>query len=118
MALAGGIDDPRRVGGLADVAGDVRAALADLRRRLFEDLLAAPGDDHLRPGRRELERRLLAEVGAAARDEDHAPGQRLGREDLRGLWRQGRAGEPGFEPEFMVLETMRIAVNSLPQGAE
>src|SRR5205085_2950899 len=26
------------------------------------------------------------------------------------------AGEPGFEPEFMVLETMRIAVNSLPQG--
>ena len=27
MALADGLDDPRRVGGLADVAGDVRAAL-------------------------------------------------------------------------------------------
>ena len=86
------------------------------RRGLVEDLLAAPGDDHLRPGRRELDRRLLAEVGAAARDEHHAPGERLGREDLRGRRRQGRAGEPGFEPGFMVLETMRIAVNSLPRG--
>jgi hypothetical protein len=25
------------------------------------------------------------------------------------------AGEPGFEPGFTVLETVRIAVNSLPQ---
>ena len=25
-------------------------------------------------------------------------------------------GEPGFEPGFTVLETVRIAVNSLPQG--
>lgn len=27
-----------------------------------------------------------------------------------------QAGEPGFEPGFTVLETVRIAVNSLPQG--
>src|SRR5262249_15802281 len=27
-----------------------------------------------------------------------------------------QAGEPGFEPGFMVLETMRIALNSLPLG--
>ena len=27
----------------------------------------------------------------------------------------GLAGEPGFEPGFTVLETVRIAVNSLPQ---
>ena len=33
MALARGLDDPRRVGRLADVAGDERAALADLGRR-------------------------------------------------------------------------------------
>ena len=36
VALADGLDDPRRVGGLADVAGDVGAALADLRRGLLE----------------------------------------------------------------------------------
>ncbi len=28
----------------------------------------------------------------------------------------GIAGEPGFEPGFTVLETVRIAVNSLPRG--
>ena len=28
-----------------------------------------------------------------------------------------QAGEPGFEPGFTVLETVRIAVNSLPRGA-
>jgi hypothetical protein len=28
-----------------------------------------------------------------------------------------RAGEPGFEPGFTVLETARIAINSLPCGA-
>jgi hypothetical protein len=28
------------------------------------------------------------------------------------------AGEPGFEPGFTVLETVRIAVNSLPRGGE
>ena len=27
-----------------------------------------------------------------------------------------QAGEPGFEPGFTVLETVRIAVNSLPPG--
>ena len=27
-----------------------------------------------------------------------------------------QAGEPGFEPGFTVLETVRIAVNSLPRG--
>jgi len=31
-------------------------------------------------------------------------------------WRS-EAGEPGFEPGFTVLETVRIAVNSLPRGA-
>ena len=30
----------------------------------------------------------------------------------------GQAGEPGFEPGFTVLETVRIAVNSLPRGAQ
>src|ERR1044072_7100277 len=28
----------------------------------------------------------------------------------------GEAGEPGFEPGFTVLETVRIAVNSLPRS--
>jgi hypothetical protein len=28
------------------------------------------------------------------------------------------AGEPGFEPGFTVLETVRIAVNSLPQALQ
>jgi hypothetical protein len=27
-----------------------------------------------------------------------------------------QAGEPGFEPGFMVLETMRVAIDSLPFG--
>ena len=99
VALADGLDDPRRVGGLADVAGDVRAALADLRRGRLEDLLAAPGDDHLRAGRHELDRGLLAEVGAAAGDEHDAPGERVGSVDLRGRRGQIERGSRGSNPD-------------------
>ena len=38
-------------------------------------------------------------------------------EDRQGLTWAAPAGEPGFEPGFTVLETARIAVNSLPRGA-
>ncbi len=36
---------------------------------------------------------------------------------LRALQARRRAGEPGFEPGFTVLETVRIAINSLPREA-
>ena len=118
VALARGLDDPRRVGRARGRRRRRTCSARRSRRGGLEDLLAAPGDDDVRPGGDELDRGLLAEVGAAAGDEHDAPGERVGGVDLRGPGRQGRAGEPGIEPGFTVLETVRITDKLTPPAAE
>jgi len=72
---------PLGVGGLADVARDVRGA--DLRRRGGQHVLAPAGDDHVRAAGDEFPRGGLAEARSAAGHERHTFVQKAFREDLR-----------------------------------
>lgn len=66
-------DDPLGVGGVADVARDVGAALADRVRRFAQDVLAPAGDHDVCTARRELDGGLPPEVGPAAGDKSGVP---------------------------------------------
>jgi hypothetical protein len=83
VSLEDGAHDRRGLIGLADVPGGPGRALPDLRRRPFEHVPAATGDDDVGATPRELERCCLTEVGAATGDERHAAGEGVGGEHLR-----------------------------------
>jgi hypothetical protein len=68
-----------------DVAGDPRAAAADLRRGLLEHILPSADDRDRCAAARQLTRRGLAEVGAAAGDDCDRVRERSVLEHPRGL---------------------------------
>ena len=80
-ALEREVDDPLRVGVLADVAGHPRGA--ELRRRRREHLGAPAADHDLRAAAPQLGRRGAPEPRAAARDEHRPAGERRRRRTPR-----------------------------------